>query len=78
MFTTGYQANLGMLAGLCGPKDTIFLDADSHSSIYDGCTLSGAKLVRFRHNDAADLERRLKRSEDDGGGRLVVMEGSIR
>ncbi len=75
VFTTGYQANLGMLAGLCGPRDTIFLDADSHSSIYDGCTLSGAKLVRFRHNDAADLERRLKRSEDDGGGRLVVVEG---
>jgi len=75
VFTTGYQANLGMLAGLCGPKDTIFLDADSHSSIYDGCTLSGAKLVRFRHNDAADLERRLKRAEDDGGGRLVVVEG---
>jgi len=75
VFTTGYQANLGMLAGLCGPKDTIFLDADSHSSIYDGCTLSGARLVRFRHNDAADLERRLRRSADDGGGRLVVVEG---
>lgn len=74
MFTTGYQANLGMLAGLAGPKDTIYLDADSHSSIYDGCTLSGAKLVRFRHNDAADLEKRLARSEDEGG-RLVVLEG---
>jgi 8-amino-7-oxononanoate synthase len=75
VFTTGYQANLGMLAGLAGPKDTIFLDADSHSSIYDGCTLSGAKLVRFRHNDAADLERRLRRAVDDEGGRLVVLEG---
>jgi len=75
VFSTGYQANLGMLAGLAGPKDTIFLDADSHSSIYDGCTLSGARLVRFRHNDAADLERRLKRADDDGGGRLVVLEG---
>lgn len=75
VFTTGYQANLGMLAGLAGPNDTIFLDADSHSSIYDGCTLSGARLVRFRHNDAADLERRLKRGGDDGGGRLVVLEG---
>ncbi len=75
VFTTGYQANLGMLAGLAGPKDTIFLDADSHSSIYDGCTLSGAKLVRFRHNDAADLERRFKRTDDNGGGRLVVVEG---
>jgi 7-keto-8-aminopelargonate synthetase-like enzyme len=75
VFTTGYQANLGMLAGLAGPRDTIFLDADSHSSIYDGCTLSGAKLVRFRHNDAADLERRLARMDDDEGGRLVVVEG---
>ena len=41
VFSTGYQANLGMMAGLAGPKDTIFLDADSHASIYDGCTLSG-------------------------------------
>jgi 8-amino-7-oxononanoate synthase len=75
VFTTGYQANLGMLAGLAGPKDTIFLDADSHSSIYDGCTLSGAKLVRFRHNDAGDLAKRLGRLEGEEGGRLVVLEG---
>ena len=75
VFTTGYQANLGMMSGLAGPRDTIFLDADSHSSIYDGCTLSGAKLVRFRHNDAADLDKRLARSEGEEGGRLVVVEG---
>jgi 8-amino-7-oxononanoate synthase len=76
VFTTGYQANLGMMSGLAGPRDTIYLDADSHSSIYDGCTLSGAKLVRFRHNDAADLDKRLSRGEqDEGGGRLVVLEG---
>ena len=75
VFTTGYQANLGMLSGLAGPKDTIYLDADSHSSIYDGCTLSGAKLVRFRHNDAADLDKRMARAEEDGGGKLVVLEG---
>ena len=79
VFTTGYQANLAMISGLAGPRDTIFLDADSHSSIYDGCTLSGAKLVRFRHNDAADLDKRLSRMEADngqgGGGKLVVLEG---
>ena len=74
VFTTGYQANLGMMAGLAGPRDTIYLDADSHSSIYDGCTLSGAKLVRFRHNDAADLDKRLARGEVEGG-KLVVLEG---
>src|SRR5690349_8956270 len=74
MFTTGYQANLGMISGLAGPKDTIYLDADSHSSIYDGCTLSRAQLVRFRHNDPEDLDRRLARADSDGG-RLVVLEG---
>ncbi len=75
VFTTGYQANLGMMSGLAGPRDTIFLDSDCHSSIYDGCTLSGAKLVRFRHNDATDLDKRLARSEGEEGGRLVVLEG---
>ena len=75
VFTTGYQANLGMLSGLAGPKDTIYLDADSHSSIYDGCTLSGAKLVRFRHNDAADLDKRMARDDNKEGGKLVVLEG---
>jgi 8-amino-7-oxononanoate synthase len=75
VFTTGYQANLGMMSGLAGPRDTIYLDSDSHSSIYDGCTLSGAKLVRFRHNDATDLDKRLSRSEGEGGGKLVVLEG---
>ena len=63
-----------MISGLAGPKDTIYLDADSHSSIYDGCTLSRAQLVRFRHNDPEDLDRRLARS-DNQGGRLVVLEG---
>ena len=75
VFTTGYQANLGMMSGLAGPRDTIFLDSDSHSSIYDGCTLSGAKLVRFRHNDATDLDKRMARSEETEGGKLVVLEG---
>jgi 8-amino-7-oxononanoate synthase len=74
VFSTGYQANLGMIAGLAGPKDTIYLDADSHSSIYDGCTLSRAQLVRFRHNDPEDLDRRLARADNEGG-RLVVLEG---
>src|SRR4029079_18276142 len=75
VFSTGYQANLGMISGLAGPKDTIYLDADSHSSIYDGCTLSRAQLVRFRHNDAGDLDKRLTRSAGEEGGRLVVLEG---
>ncbi len=75
VFTTGYQANLGMLAGLAGPKDVILMDADSHASIYDGCRLSGATVIRFRHNDPNDLDRRLTRLKDEGACKLVVVEG---
>ncbi len=75
VFTTGYQANLGMLAGLAGRDDVILLDSDSHASIYDGCRLSGATVVRFRHNDPRDLERRLDRLGKAKGARLIVVEG---
>ncbi len=75
VFSTGYQANLGMIAGLAGPQDVILLDADSHSSIYDGCRLSGATLVRFRHNDPGDLDKRLERLGDEGESRLIIIEG---
>ncbi len=75
VFSTGYQANLAMISGLAGPGDTVFLDADSHASIYDGCTLSGARLSRFRHNDPESLARRLARHDPEEGGRLVVLEG---
>lgn len=74
IFPSGFQANLGAIAGVAGPKDTVYLDADSHASIYDGCTLSRAKLVRFRHNDPADLGRRLARHKDPDGGKIVVLE----
>ncbi|MCU0891868.1 MAG: aminotransferase class I/II-fold pyridoxal phosphate-dependent enzyme [Sandarakinorhabdus sp.] len=74
VFSTGYQANLGMVSTLAGKGDFIILDADSHASIYDGCKMSNADIVRFRHNDAADLEKRLKRLPADAG-KLVVLEG---
>ena len=75
VFSTGYQANLAMIAGLAGPRDVVLIDADSHASIYDACKLSGATIVRFRHNDAADLDRRLGRLGGDSDCRLVIVEG---
>ena len=75
VFSTGYQANLAMIAGLAGPRDVVLIDADLHASIYDACKLSGATIVRFRHNDAADLDRRLGRLGSDGECRLVIVEG---
>ena len=74
VFSTGYQANLAMISTLCGGKDYLVIDADSHASIYDGCKMSDATVVRFRHNDPNDLDRRLKRI-DNAAGRLVVVEG---
>lgn len=75
VFSTGYQANLGMLAALAGPKDHLLLDADSHASIYDGARLAGAQVTRFRHNDPEDLRRRLRRLASQPGEKLVVVEG---
>jgi 8-amino-7-oxononanoate synthase len=75
VFTTGYQANLGMLSVLAAKDDVLLLDADSHASIYDASRLSAAQVIRFRHNDPCDLERRLLRIGDIPGSKLVVVEG---
>ncbi len=74
VFSTGYQANLGVISTLAGKGDYIILDADSHASIYDGCWLGNAEVVRFRHNSVEDLDRRLGRLPADAG-KLVVLEG---
>jgi len=75
VFSTGYIANLAMLSTLVGPGEVILLDADCHASIYDGCRLGDAEIIRFRHNDAADLEKRLGRLENRNTNVLVVAEG---
>ncbi len=76
VFSTGYQTNLAAIATLAGPKDVLFIDADSHACIVDGCRLSPAPTIRFRHNSPADLDKRLKRQgKIDGGIALVVIEG---
>jgi glycine C-acetyltransferase/8-amino-7-oxononanoate synthase len=74
VFSTGYQANLGIISTLAGKDDYIVLDIDSHASIYDGCALGHAQIVPFRHNDVEALEKRLKRVPE-GAGKLVVLEG---
>ena len=74
VFSTGYQANLGIISTIAGKDDYIVLDIDSHASIYDGCALGNANIVPFRHNDVEALEKRLKRLPE-GAGCLVVLEG---
>src|SRR5438105_8849459 len=75
VFSTGHQANLGVLGTILGPADTVIADSGDHASILDGCILSRAKLRPFKHNRIDSLERRLERAESDGGGILVVVDG---
>jgi 8-amino-7-oxononanoate synthase len=75
VFSTGYQANLGVLSTLVGRGDHLMLDADSHASIYDGSRLGMAEVIRFRHNNPDDLYKRLRRLEGLPGDRLIVVEG---
>ena len=57
-----------------GQGEFLLIDADSHASIHDGCRLSNATTIRFRHNDAEDLDRRLARLGADARRTLVVVE----
>jgi len=75
VFSTGYQANLAVVSGLCGRDDVILLDTDSHASLYDAARLSGATVVVFKHNSPTALRRQLARLPRAGKNRLVVVEG---
>ncbi len=78
VFTTGYQVNLATLAALLSNKKTVALiDRNDHASIYDGVRLgqaAGARMVRYKHNDAASLDRALSELGGDEGA-LVVTDG---
>lgn len=74
VYSTGYQANLGFVSAIAGKGDYIVLDADSHASIYDGCAMGNAEIVRFRHNSVEDLDRRLGRIPAEAH-KLVILEG---
>lgn len=75
VFTTGYQANLGIISTIAGPDDFLVIDADCHASIYDATRLGSATVIRFKHNDPADLDRRLQRIADKPGNKVIVVEG---
>src|SRR5574337_303142 len=74
LFSTGYQANLGVISALMDSQDVVFSDALNHASIVDGCRLSRAQVRIFPHNDVAVLED-LLRKETSTGRRLIVVDG---
>ncbi|MBM4204654.1 MAG: pyridoxal phosphate-dependent aminotransferase family protein [Gammaproteobacteria bacterium] len=75
VFTTGYGANLGVLSALVGPGDAVMLDAHAHASLHDGARMTRADVYSFRHNDATNLDARLRRLGDQATRTLVVVEG---
>lgn len=75
VFSTGYTANLGVISTLATPGSVVLIDADSHASIYDACAMGGAEIIRFRHNDAKDLERRMVRLGERAKEALIIVEG---
>src|SRR5919197_583240 len=75
VFTAGYLANVGCIATLLGPGDTVICDAGDHASILDAVSMARARIRPFRHGRLDKLETMLERSESDGGGVLVVVDG---
>ncbi len=73
-FSTGFQSNLGIISAIAGRNDYILCDKENHASIYDGCRLSYAKMLRYNHSDMEDLERQLK-TVPETAGILIVTDG---
>ncbi len=82
LFATGYQMNLGVVSCLMKKGDYAIVDKLDHASILDGVKMSDGEMVRFKHNDMADLERVLAKLPSDAGKLIIVdgvfsMEGDI-
>lgn len=73
-FSTGFQSNLGIISSVVGRGDYVICDRENHASIYDGCRLSYGTMLRFHHNDMADLEKQLQRVPEEAGC-LIVTDG---
>ena len=73
-FSTGFQSNLGIISAIVGMHDYVIMDRENHASLYDGCRLSYGKMLRFRHNDMADLELKLQKVPENCGC-LIVTDG---
>jgi 8-amino-7-oxononanoate synthase len=71
-FSSGYATNLSVISALVGRNDYVISDKLNHASIVDGCMMSGAKFLRFKHNDMEALEQRLIQASD--GAKLVVAD----
>ena len=82
LFSTGFQVNLGVLSCIAGRNDYLILDEYDHASLIDGSRLSFSKVIKYAHNNMADLERKLSILPEEAVKLIVVdgifsMEGDI-
>ena len=74
LYGSGYLTSLGTIPHLVDRHDLIFADRLIHACMLDGARLSGAKLIRFKHNDPTDLQHRLEQHPANGRRRLILTE----
>ena len=72
IFTTGYQANLGLISALANRNSAVGIDKEDHASIFDGCRFVDGKVVKFRHNDADHLDKVLSRIDPEHSIMVIV------
>lgn len=75
VFQSGFTANAGTVSAILGKEDFIISDELNHASIIDGCRLSRAKILVFRHKDAAHAEEQLASVKDQPGKKLLITDG---
>jgi glycine C-acetyltransferase len=75
VFQSGFTANAGTVSAILGKEDFIVTDALNHASIIDGCRLSRAKILVFRHKDLAHAEEQLESVKNEGGKKLLITDG---
>ncbi|MGI9953069.1 glycine C-acetyltransferase [Moorellaceae bacterium AZ2] len=75
LLQSGFSANLAVIPTITGEGDLIFSDELNHASIIDGCRLSKAKVIRYAHNDVADLRRKLEEAKGNARRMLIVTDG---
>jgi 8-amino-7-oxononanoate synthase len=73
-FSTGFQTNQGIISTIIGRGDAVITDQMVHASVIDACRLCPGDVYRYKHNDMADLERKLS-SIDIEAGKLIVVDG---
>jgi glycine C-acetyltransferase len=74
-YVSCWAANTGLMPSIAGAEDVLISDALNHASLIDGCRMSKARRLVYKHSDLADLEAKLKESQ--GARRLFIVTDGV-